>query len=177
MHSHGFNLGYNNTTIALIPLVRKLDNKEYNCFHIMHNISEANMQLKPTYKRIYNIPTKIVTQDIPSETLIEEKKPSLQKHPSPMYYSTKTPLQYNHGSLHSHSHHRENYVNKHDSTHLMPCFQPSQMFPWLTCQTFSRLTLSFFVSFLVTCHSLTPTTTLVAAYIVASPTKPPSGIT
>ena len=64
------------------------------------------------------------------------------------------------------------YVDKHKSTHPMPCFQPSQMLPWLTYQALSYLTLAFF-SFLV----ITPTTTLVAAYIVASPTKPPSGIT
>ena len=34
------------------------------------------MQLKSTCKRIYNIPTKIVTQDIPWETLIEGKNPA-----------------------------------------------------------------------------------------------------
>ena len=89
---------------------------------------------------------KIVTQDIPWETLIEGKTQP-PKASITMYYSAKTPLQYNHGSLHSHSHHRANYVNKHESTHPMPCFQPSQMLPWLTCQALSCSTLAF-LSFL-----------------------------
>ena len=46
---------------------------------------------------------KNVTQDIPWETLIEGKtQPS--KASITVYYSTKTPLQYNHGGLQSHSH-------------------------------------------------------------------------
>ena len=83
---------------------------------------------------------KNVTQVIPQETLIEGKT-----HPPKasitMYYSAKTPLQYNHGSLPRHSHYQ---VNKHESTHAMPCFQPSQMLPWLTCQALSRSTLTLF---------------------------------
>ena len=113
---------------------------------------------------------KNVTQDIPWETLIEGKiQPP--KASITMYYLAKKPLQYNHESLQSYSHNKAIHVNKHESTHPMPCFQPSQMLPWLTCQALSHSTLAF-LSFLVT-----PTTTLVVAYIVASPTKPPSGIT
>ena len=117
---------------------------------------------------------KIVTQDIPWETLIEGKTQP-PKASITMYYSAKIPLPYNHGSLHGHSHNRANYVNKHESTHPMPCFQPSQMLPWLTCQALSRSTLAFCL--LLVTLTLSTTTTLVAAYIVASPTKPPSGIT
>ena len=69
---------------------------------------------------------KIVTQDIPWETLIEGKTQP-PKASIIMYYSTKIPLQYNHGSLQMHSHNQEIHVNKHESTHVMPCFQPSQM--------------------------------------------------
>ena len=85
-------------------------------------------------------------------------KPSLREKTQPpkasiiMYYSAKTPLQYNHGSLQSHSHHRENFVNKHESTHPMSYLQPSQMLPWLSYQAFFCLTLAF-LSFLVTCHT------------------------
>ena len=146
--------------------------KEYNCFHITHNRSEINMQLKSTCKRIDNIPTKIVTQDIPWETLIEGKTQP-PKASITMYYSAKMSLQYNHGSLQSHSHHWAIHVNKHESTHLMSCFQPSQMLPWLTCQAFAPLDSCLIV--FPSCHLTT--ITLVAAYIVASPTKPPSGIT
>ena len=113
---------------------------------------------------------KNVTQDIPWETL-NEGKTQPPKASITMYYSTKIPLQYNHGSLQSHSHNQAIHVNKHESTHPMPCFQPSQMLPWLTYQALSHLTLSLFA------FCLTTTTTLVATYIVASPTKPPSGIT
>ena len=64
---------------------------------------------------------KIVTQDIPWETLIEGKtQPS--KASITMYYSAKTPLQYNHGSLQIHSYHQAIHVKKHESTHPMPCF-------------------------------------------------------
>ena len=72
-----------------------------------------------------------------------EKKPCLQKHPSPCIIQQKIPFPYNHGSLHGHSHNQANYVNKHESTHPMPCFQPSQMLPWLTCQALFHLTLAF----------------------------------
>ena len=87
---------------------------------------------------------KIVTQYIPQETLIE-KKTQPPKGSITMYYLAKTPLQYNHGSLQSHSHHRAIHVNKHESTNHMPSFQPSQMLPWLTCQALSFSTLAFFV--------------------------------
>ena len=109
-----------------------------------HNKSEINMQLKSICKRIDNIPQKIVTQDIPWKTLIEGKKPSLQKHPSPCIIQPKIPLQYNHRSLQCHSHNQAIHVNKHESTHPMPCFQPSQMLPWLTYQALSQSTLPFF---------------------------------
>ena len=85
---------------------------------------------------------KIVTQDIPRETLIEGKTQP-PKASITMYYSEKTPLQYNHGSLQIHSHYRAIHVNKHESTHPMPCFQPSQMLPWLTCQALSCLIFLF----------------------------------
>ena len=112
-----------------------------------------------------------MTQDIPWETLIEGKTQP-PKASITMYYSAKTPLQYNHGILQSHSHYQAIHVNKHESTHPMSCFQPSQMLPWLTCQALSCSTLAF-----LSLLPVTPTTTLVAAYIVASLTKPPSGIT
>ena len=105
-----------------------------------------------------------MTQDIPWETLIEGKTQP-PKTSITMYYLAKKLLKYNHRSLQNHRHNQEIHVNKHESTHLMPCFQPLQMLP-------SHSTLVFFPSIL-----LTPTTTLVAAYIVASPTKLPSGIT
>ena len=110
-----------------------------------------------------------MTQDILWETLIEGKTQP-PKASITMYYSTKAPLQYNHESLQIHIHNQEIHSNKHESTHPMPRFQPSQMFLWLTCQALSHLTLAFLL-FLVT------KTTLVVVYIVASPTKPPSGIT
>ena len=92
---------------------------------------------------------KIVTQDIPWEILIEGKTQP-PKASITMYYSTKTPLQYNHGSLQSHSHNQAIHVNKHESVHSMSCFQPSQMLLWLTCQALSRSTLAFSSS---SCHS------------------------
>ena len=61
------------------------------------------MQLKSTCKGIDNIPTKIMTQYISWETLIEGKTQP-PKASNTMYYSTKTQLQYNYGSLQSHSH-------------------------------------------------------------------------
>ena len=142
------------------------------------------MQLKSTCKRIDNIPTKIVTQDIPQETLIEGKIQPPKKSIT-MYYLEKISLQYNHGSLQIYIHNRVIHVNKHEYTHPMPCFQPSQMLPCLTCQALSMLpcltyqalshsTLSFLPSY---SHTFTLTTTLMATYIVTSPTKPPSGIT
>ena len=64
---------------------------------------------------------KIVTQDIPWETLIEGKtKPP--KASITMYYSEIITLQYKNGSLQSHSHNWEIHVNKHESTHPMQCF-------------------------------------------------------
>ena len=87
---------------------------------------------------------KIVTQDIPWENLIKGKSQAPKSFIT-MYYSTKISLQYNHESLQHHSHYQEIHVNKHESTHLMPCFQPSQMLPWLTCQALSCSTFAFFV--------------------------------
>ena len=95
---------------------------------------------------------KIVTQDIPWETLIEGKTQP-PKVSITMHYSTKISLQYNHGSLQCHSHNQAIYMNKHESTHLMPCFQPSQMLPWLTYQALSCSTLAFCL-LLVTLSSL-----------------------
>ena len=86
---------------------------------------------------------KNVTQDIAWETSLR-KKPSLQKHPSPCIIQQKIPFKYNHESLQSHSHYQEIHMNKHESTHHMPCFQPSQMLPCLTYQALSHSTLSFF---------------------------------
>ena len=92
---------------------------------------------------------KIVTQDIPWENLIEGKTQP-PKASITMHYLEKIPLQYNHGNLQSHSHHQAIHVNKHESTHPMPCFQPSQMLPWITCQALSNLTLSLFSFYLLT---------------------------
>ena len=92
---------------------------------------------------------KIVTQDIPQEILIKGKTQPI-KASITMYYLAKIPLQYNHGSLQSHSHHRTIHVNKHESTHPMSYFQPSKMLPWLTCQALSCLTLVFSSS---SCHT------------------------
>ena len=92
---------------------------------------------------------KNVTQDIPQKILIEGKTQSPKAFIT-MYYSTKIPLQYNHGILQSHSHNQSIHVNKHESTHSIPCFQPSQVFLWLTYQALSRLTLAFSSSF---CHT------------------------
>ena len=115
-----------------------------------------------------------VTQDIPCETLIEEEILASKKHPSPCIIQLKISLQYNHGSLQSHSHNQSIHVNSHESTHPMPCFQPSQMLPWLTYQALSHSILSLFSFFF---SLITATTTLVVSYIVASPTKPPTSIT
>ena len=92
---------------------------------------------------------KNVTQDIPWETLIEEKI-QLPKASITIYYLVKTPLQCNHGSLQSHSHNQTIYVNKHECTHPMPYFQPSQMLPQLTFQVLSHSTLAFLSS---SCHN------------------------
>ena len=89
---------------------------------------------------------KNVTQDIPWETLTEGKTQP-PKASITMNYLEKTPLQYNHRSLQSHSHHQAIHVNKHESTHPMPCIQPSQMLPWLTCQALSCQTLAFSSSY------------------------------
>ena len=121
------------------------------------------MQLKSTCERIYNIPTKNVTQDIPWETLIKRKTQSPKASITMYIIQQKISLQYNHESLQSHSHNQAIHVNKDESIHHMPCFQPSQMLPWLTCQSLVHSTLAFF-PFLFS-H---PTTTLVVAYIVAS---------
>jgi len=64
---------------------------------------------------------KIVAQDIPWETLIEGKTQP-PKTPITMFYLGKTPFQYNHESLQSHSHYQEIHVNNHESAHPMPCF-------------------------------------------------------
>ena len=112
---------------------------------------------------------KKVTRDISWESLIKDKTLASKSIHHHVLFNKKT-FQYNHGSLQCHSHNQAIHVNKYESTHPMPCFQPLQMLPWLTCQPLSCSTLAF-LSFLVT------TTTLVATYIVASPTKPPSGIT
>ena len=92
---------------------------------------------------------KILTQDIRCKTLIEGKTQP-PKASITMYYSAKAPLQYNHGSLQSHSHHQAIHMNKHESTHPMPCYQPSQLFPWLTYQALSCSTLTFLSS---PCHT------------------------
>ena len=64
---------------------------------------------------------KNVTQDIPWETLIKGKKlASIHHH---VLFSQK-PLQYNHGSLQSHSHNQEIHVDRYESTHPMSCSQP-----------------------------------------------------
>jgi len=129
------------------------------------------MQFKSTSKRIENIPTKMWHKIYPQKPSLGEKKPSSQKHPSPCIIQKKAPLQHNHGSLQIHSHNQEIHVNNHKSTHPITFFQPSQMLPWLTYQALSSLNLSLFAFFLIS------KTTLMVSYIVASPTKPPSGNT
>ena len=64
---------------------------------------------------------KNVTQDIPWETLIKGKTQP-PKASITIYYLAKIPFQYNHRSLQSHSQNQEIHLNKHESTHLMPCF-------------------------------------------------------
>ena len=117
---------------------------------------------------------KKVTQDIPWEILIEGKNLASKSIHHHVLFNKK-PLQYNHGSLQSHSHNQEIHVNKYESTHPMPCFQPSQVLPLANLSSLIPLNSCCF--FLLSSHCLATITTLVAAYIVASPTKPPSGIT
>ena len=89
---------------------------------------------------------KIMTQDIPWETLIEGKiQPP--KASMTMYYSAKTPMQYNHESLQIHIHNQAIHVNKHGSTHPMPCFQPSQMLPLANLSNLVLLDSYLFVFF------------------------------
>ena len=96
-----------------------------------------------------NIPTKMCHKIYPGKFLLREKNQP-PKASITMYYSAKIPLQYNHGSLQSHSHNQSIHVNKHESTHPMPCSQHSQMIPWLTYQVLFHSTLSLFIFFLLT---------------------------
>ena len=110
-------------------------------------------------------------QDIPWETLIEGKS-SLQKHPSPCIIQQKLHCNTTMEAFRAIATNQSIHENKHEYTHPMPCFQPSQMLPLANLS--SLVSLNFF---LFSFYLLTPTTTFVAAYIVASPTKLPSGIT
>ena len=122
MHSHGFNLGLQQHNHSSVTNCKKiLQQIICNHFHITHNKSETNMQLKLTCKWIDNISTKIVTQDIPWETLIE-KKTQPPKASITIYYLEKISVEYNHGGLQSHSHNQAIHIKNHEYTYLMPYF-------------------------------------------------------
>ena len=89
-----------------------------------------------------------MTQNITMKIFIKGK-PQPPKESITMYYSAKIPFQYNHRIRQIHRHNQEMHVKKNESTHRMPCFQPSQMLPWLTCQALSHSTLVFSSS---SCH-------------------------
>lgn len=66
-----------------------------------------------------------VTQDISYETLIEGKNGTSKSiHHNVLFNKDNIAI---HGSLQSHNHNQEIHVNKHESTHPVPWFQPSQM--------------------------------------------------
>ena len=110
------------------------------------------MQLKSTCKRIDNIPTKIVTQDIPWETLIERKTQS-PKASITMYYSTK-----HHWNTTMEAFNAIATTNQSMWTSMnphIPCHASDlhKMLPWLTCQALSHLNLSLFAFCFLTCHT------------------------
>ena len=148
-------------------------NKEYNHFHITHNRFEINVELKIHMQENRQHTHKIVTQDIPWEILIEGKTQPPKAFIA-MYYSAKNTIAIQpwkpSKSIATTEQSMWTSMNPHILCHASNLHK---MLSWLTCQTLSRSTLSFFPSI----FSSHITITLVAAYIVPSPTKPPSGIT
>ena len=108
------------------------------------------MQLRSTCKRIENIHTQIMTQDIPWKTLIKGKNSASKSNNLYVLFDKNTIAIQSWRPSKNHSHYQAIHFNKHESTRPMPCFQPSQMFPWLTYQALSHSTLSLFFLLLLT---------------------------